>query len=60
MSPGGVEFTVFYRPLDANVEARVNSEYLWGRHFIFSLPSLRTHHRKSVLTNLRSNRKLPK
>jgi hypothetical protein len=35
MSLGGVEFAVFSKPLDADVEARLNGEYLWGRHFVF-------------------------
>jgi len=32
MSLGGVEFAVFCGPSEADVEARLNSEYLWGRH----------------------------
>ena len=35
MSLGGVEFAVFSKPLDADVEARLNGEYLWGRHYPF-------------------------
>jgi hypothetical protein len=34
MSLGGVDFAVFTGPSDADVEARVNSEYLWGRQII--------------------------
>ena len=32
MSLGGVEFAEFSGPMDADVEARLNGEYLWGRH----------------------------
>jgi len=35
MPLGGVEFAVFSKPLDADVEARLNSEYLWGRQFAY-------------------------
>jgi len=35
MSLGRVEIAVFSKPLDADVEARLNGEYLWGRHFVF-------------------------
>jgi hypothetical protein len=35
MSLGGIEFAVFSKPSDADIEARLNSEYLWGRHFAF-------------------------
>lgn len=36
MSLGGVEFAVFCGPSEADVEARLNSEYLWGRHCLLS------------------------
>jgi len=36
VSLGGVELAVFSGPLDADVEARLNGEYLWGRHFAYS------------------------
>ena len=32
MPLGGVELAVFSGPLDADIEARLNGEYLWGRH----------------------------
>ena len=35
VSLGGVELAVFSGPLDADVEARLNGESLWGRHFYF-------------------------
>jgi hypothetical protein len=35
MSLGRVEIAVFSKPLDADVEARLNGEYLWGRQFAF-------------------------
>ena len=35
MSLGGIEFAVFSGPSDPDIEARVNGEYLWGRHFYF-------------------------
>jgi len=35
MSLGGVEFAVFSGPMDADFEARLNGEYLWGRQFAY-------------------------
>jgi hypothetical protein len=35
MSLGGIEFAVFAEASEADVEARVNGEYLWGRHFAY-------------------------
>jgi hypothetical protein len=29
----GIEFAVFSEPLEADIEARVNGEYLWGGQF---------------------------
>jgi len=35
MSLGWIEFAVFTGPPEADVEARVNGECRWGRHFYF-------------------------
>jgi hypothetical protein len=32
MSLGGVEFALFSEPLEADIKARVDGEYFWGRH----------------------------
>jgi len=35
MSLGGGGFVVFNKHLDADVEARLNGEFLWGRQFAY-------------------------